>query len=132
MIKQKFSHLSANQIDGGPPASLMQQSYANNFSSEACVKELKKQDLLDLGIVLTLAATGGLEMINEEFLAKIPNIQTTCCLIHAIKSLSAKSEKPDKQVLTLIKVFNRISDNGRDFICSCMQQRFSKNEMKKF
>ena len=44
----------------------MQQSYANNFSSEACVKELKKQDLFDLGIVLTLAATGGLEMINEE------------------------------------------------------------------
>jgi hypothetical protein len=96
------------------------------------VKELKKQDLFDLGIVLTLAGTGGLEMINEEFLAKIPNIQTSCCLIHSIKNLSAKSEKADKQVMTLIKVFNRISENGRDFICMCMQQRFSKNEMKKY
>jgi serine/threonine protein kinase len=67
LIKQKFSHLSS-------PASLMQQSYANSFSTEACIKELKKQDLFDLGIVLTLAATGGLEMINEEFLAKVPNI----------------------------------------------------------
>jgi hypothetical protein len=35
---------------------------------------LKKQDLFDLGILLTLASTGGLEMINEEFLAKIPDI----------------------------------------------------------
>ena len=42
LIKQKFSHLSANPIDGGPSASLMHQSYANNFSAEACVKELKK------------------------------------------------------------------------------------------
>jgi len=46
----------------------MQQSYANNFSSEANLKELKKQDLFDLGILLTLAALGGLEMVNEEFL----------------------------------------------------------------
>lgn len=52
----------------------MQQSYANNFSQESCLKELKKQDLFDLGILLTLAATGGLEMINEEFLVKLPNI----------------------------------------------------------
>ena len=34
--------------------------------------------------------------------------------------------------MTLIKVFNRISENGRDFICYCMQQRFTKNEMKKY
>jgi len=30
--------------------------------------------LFDLGILIVLAATGGLEMIDEEFLARIPNI----------------------------------------------------------
>lgn len=71
-------------------------------------------------------------MINEDFLMKIPDIQTSCCLIHAIKSFSNLSDKPDKQILTLIKLFNRLSDNCQDFLCLCMQQRFSKNEMKKF
>jgi hypothetical protein len=52
----------------------MQQSFANNFSAEVSSKELKKLDLFDLGIILTLATLGGLDMINEEFLAKIPNI----------------------------------------------------------
>jgi len=52
------------------------------------LKELKKLDLFDLGVLITLAATGGLEMINEEFLAKLPDIQSTCCLIHAIKNYS--------------------------------------------
>jgi hypothetical protein len=34
--------------------------------------------------------------------------------------------------MTLIKVFNRLSENCQDFLCSCMQQRFSKNEVKKY
>jgi hypothetical protein len=71
LIKAKFT---VNQIDGGPATSIMQQSYANNFSTDISFKELKKQDLFDLGVLLTLASTGGLEMINEEFLAKIPEI----------------------------------------------------------
>lgn len=50
-------------------------------------------------------------MINDEFLAKIPNIQTSCCLIHAVKNYNAKLEKQDKQIMTLIKVFNRLSEN---------------------
>jgi len=132
LIKQKFIQLGANQIDGGPAASLMQQSYANNFSSEASLKELKKLDIFDLGILLILASTGGFDMIDEEFLQRIPNIQQSCCLIHAVKTVSAKSETRDKQILTLVKVFNRLSENCQDFICLCMQQRFSKNEMKKF
>jgi hypothetical protein len=57
---------------------------------------LKKQDLFDLGILLTLASTGGLEIISEEFLMKIPNIQSSCCLIHAIKNHSIKSDLKDK------------------------------------
>jgi hypothetical protein len=49
--------------------------------------------LFDLGILIVLAATGGLEMIDEEFLARIPNIQTSCCMIHALKNYAAVSEK---------------------------------------
>ena len=83
LIKHKFT---VQQNDGGPAASIMQQSYANNFSGEVSLKELKRQDLFDLGILLTLASIGGLEMVNEEFLAKVPHIQTSCCLLHAIKT----------------------------------------------
>lgn len=97
-------------MESGPTSSLMQQSHANNFSQEASIKELKKQDLFDLGVMLTLVALGGLEMINEEFLAKIPNIQTTCCLIHALKTYAAKSQNPNKQAMTLVKIFNRLSE----------------------
>jgi len=71
-------------------------------------------------------------MINEEFLAKLPHISTSCCLIHAINSYQSGSVKQDKQVLTLVKIFNRMSDNFKDFLCWCMQQRFTKNEMKQF
>lgn len=65
LIKYKFTQ---QQIDGGPATSIMQQSFANNFSAEVSLKELKKQDIFDLGIMLTLASLGGLEMVNEEFL----------------------------------------------------------------
>lgn len=71
----------------------MQQSYANNFSADVGQKELKKIDLFDLGIMLTHASLGGLDLINEEFLAKVPGIQSTCCLIHAIKNYLEKQEK---------------------------------------
>ena len=71
----------------------MQQSYANNFSSESGIKELKKQDIFDLGIMLTLASLGGMDILNEDFLSKLPDIQSSCCLIHCIKTFSAKSQK---------------------------------------
>ena len=87
LIKCKFTQ---SHTGDGQGASIMQQSFANNFTADASIKELKKLDLFDLGITLTLASIGGLEMINEEFLAKIPNIQTSCCLIHAIKSFHAQ------------------------------------------
>jgi hypothetical protein len=49
-----------------------------------------------LGVLIILASTGGLEMINEEFLAKLPGIQTSCCLIHAVKNFALQQDKPDK------------------------------------
>ena len=81
--------------------------------------------------MLALAAIGGLEMIDEDFLVTIPQIQTTCCIIHAVQNHAGKSEK-DKRVLTLLKIFDRLSEDCREFICACMQQRFSKNEMKRY
>ena len=117
-MKQKFSQLSANPIDGGPPTSMLAQSYANNFSSEISLKELRKQDLFDLGVMLVLAAMGGLEMIDEDFVASIPNIQSSCCLIHAVKNYAKHESSP--QVLTLLKVFGRLTDTCQDFICLCM------------
>jgi len=71
--------------------------------------------------MLTLAAIGGLEILDEDFLMKIPNIQSSCCLIHAVKRYSAKLEEQDKKALTLIKIFNRLSENFQDFICQSMQ-----------
>ena len=35
------------------------------------ITELKKNDLFDLGVVLTICATGGLDMVNEEQLSKL-------------------------------------------------------------
>lgn len=52
----------------------MQQSFANNFTADGGMKELKKIDLFDLGVVLTYAALGGLDLINDEFLGKVSNL----------------------------------------------------------
>jgi hypothetical protein len=47
------------------------------------MNELKKLDLFDLGVLLIIAATGGLDVISEEAINKIEDIQNTCCLLHA-------------------------------------------------
>jgi hypothetical protein len=35
------------------------------------INELKKMDLFDLGVTLTICATGGLDMVNEEHLTRL-------------------------------------------------------------
>jgi hypothetical protein len=52
---------------------------------------MKKLDLFDLGILLIIAATGGLDVISEESLSSITNIQNSCCMLHAIQGAGAKS-----------------------------------------
>ncbi len=47
--------------------------------------EMKKLDLFDLGIMLIIAATGGLDVISEEAISNIPNLSTSCCLLHAVQ-----------------------------------------------
>jgi len=84
LIKYKFTQ---QQIDGGPATGIMQQSFANNFSADVGLKELKKNDLFDLGVMLTHAALGGLDLIGEEFVSKVPGLQSQCCLFHAVKNV---------------------------------------------
>ena len=36
--------------------------------------ELRKQDLFDLGLLLVITATGGLDVISEEVLNNLPNL----------------------------------------------------------
>lgn len=48
------------------------------------IKELKKNDLFDLGIILTICALGGLDMVYEESLEKLCDFSNKCCLIHGI------------------------------------------------
>lgn len=86
--------------------------------------ELKKNDLFDLGIVLTICATGGLDMVNEEQLSKLADFSQSCCLIHALNDIDITSKGFDNSLLsTLIslrKILNRISPSAQDFICQCM------------
>jgi hypothetical protein len=47
--------------------SLIKEKFAASMSNEAQT-ELRRMDLFDLGILLVIAATGGLEVIAEEIL----------------------------------------------------------------
>lgn len=51
------------------------------------INELKKVDLFDLGVVLTICATGGFDMVNEELLARLTDFSNRCCLIHALNAV---------------------------------------------
>ena len=98
--------------------------YANS------IYELKKYDLFDLGVVLTICATGGLDCVNEDQLSKLANFSMHCCLIHAILDVDPSKPEFDSNLLSTLvslrKIFNRISPAAQDFICLCMQQRFTE------
>ena len=49
------------------------------------MQELKKLDIFDLGVLLVIAATGGLDVISEEALNSIPNLSSSCCILHAVQ-----------------------------------------------
>ena len=48
--------------------------------------EMKKMDLFDLGVLLIIAATGGLDVISEESVSGIANLSTSCCILHAVST----------------------------------------------
>ena len=85
----------------------------NSFYSQS-IKELKKYDLFDLGVVLLLCATSGFDMINEEYLEKLCDYSMQCCIIHAIQDINPQQEGFDSSLLTTLvtlrKIFDRLSD----------------------
>ena len=74
---------------------------------------MKKNDLFDLGVVLTICATGGLDMVNEDFLAKLSNFSQKCCFICALRDVDTTAEDFDisliSTLVSLRKILNRIS-----------------------
>ena len=80
------------------------------------ITELKKNDLFDLGIVLTICATGGLDMVNEEQLAKLADFSQHCCLIHALESVDHTRPGFEQSLISTLvslrKIFRRISNSA--------------------
>jgi len=80
-----------------------------------------KNDLFDLSVVMTICATGGLDMVNEEHLAKLADFSQHCCLIHAVLEVDIQQPDFDQSLLStwmsLQKIFSRITDQAQDFIC---------------
>jgi hypothetical protein len=48
------------------------------------ITEMKKLDLFDLGVLLIIAATGGLDVISEESISAITHLSHSCCILHAV------------------------------------------------
>jgi len=86
------------------------------------LRELKKLDLFDLGVMLTIAATDGLDMVSEELLGKLTVYKGHCCLLHALMRQDANSEYYEKSnlrttLLTARRILSRISPTAQEFIC---------------
>ena len=80
LVRDKFSFL-VNQNNGLNQPGVEQRMYLNS------INELKKMDLFDLGVVLTISATGGLDTINEEHLTRLTDFTSSCCFIHALEEV---------------------------------------------
>ena len=108
---------------------LNQQENNNAGIYTNSINELKKNDLFDLSVVLIICATGGLDMVNEEHLARLTDFSQHCCIIHAINAIDPSVPDFDPNLLSTLtslrKILGRISSQAQDFICVCMQQRFT-------
>jgi len=62
------------------------------------LSELKKQDLFDLGVVLTICATDGLDMVNEEYVSQLKKMNKQCCLAHAVRNVDENSSQFDQNL----------------------------------
>jgi hypothetical protein len=69
--------------------------------------------LFDLGVVLTICATGGLDMVNEDQMSRLTDFSKHCCIIHAVDSVDANKPDFDTSLLSTLvslrRVFSRIS-----------------------
>ena len=105
----------------------------NSFYTQS-LKELKKNDLFDLGVVLLLCAASGFDMVSEEYLERLCDYSMQCCVIHAIQDINPSQEGFDSNLLTTLitlrKIFDRLSEECIEFICLCIQQRFTDGELQ--
>ena len=74
------------------------------------IKELKKNDLFDLGIILTICALGGLDMVYEESLEKLCDFSNKCCLIHGIWDIDTSEATFDQTLLTTLVSLKRLTE----------------------
>ena len=81
----------------------MKQNDPINASQQSqSINELKKNDLFDLGVVLTICATGGLDMVNEDQLVRLADFSTKCCLIHALDAVDPNAPDFDLGLLSTL------------------------------
>lgn len=73
--------------------------------------ELKKVDLFDLGILLVITATGGLDVISEEVLTQLGSFNKTCCVIHAIMNYESPP-KQKKSIIAAQRILSRLSSGA--------------------
>ena len=75
--------------------------------------------------MLTICATGGLDMVNEDHLSRLVDFSQHCCVIHALNAVDTSMPDFDVGLLTTLvslrKIFTRISAAAQDFICQCMR-----------
>lgn len=69
---------------------------------------MKKLDLFDLGVLLIIAATGGLDVISEESISAILNLNTSCCILHAVQG-GSKTPQTGKAIQVIRRILNRLS-----------------------
>jgi hypothetical protein len=64
-------------------------------------------------------------MINEEYLERLCDYSMQCCIIHAIQDINPAQDGFDSTLLptliTLRKLFDRLTEDAQEFICLCMQ-----------
>jgi hypothetical protein len=72
-------------------------------------------------------------MVSEESICRLTKFSNKCCIIHALDMINPSDPDFDFELLatllSLKRVFHRISPSCQEFICLCMQQRFTDKEL---
>ncbi len=86
---------------------------------EQSSEEQKSQDVFDLGHILLVAATGGLELLNQEAL-DFPKEEADCCLMHQLKKYEESKTDCYLKLTDLIGP-ERFSPDFLDLLCKCLK-----------
>lgn len=72
------------------------------------IKELKKLDLFDIGVMLTICATGGLDVVSEEDIVKLTTYSNKCCIIHALENVNIHDPEFDLDLTATLLSLRRV------------------------